>query len=139
MTHQRELHFTATASGMPHETAKQLAAVIRSLSGKRLVLSLREFKAKRSTRENRYYWGVAVPAVKRMFEAEGDTVSEDDIHEYLVKEVGGFKTRSKLTGQWIRTSSTKLTTEEWEQWMEKIRHWAAVLGVQIPMPNEPPP
>lgn len=82
----------------------------------------------RSNQQNRYMWGVVY---KLISETTGHT--EDEIHDsmramFLMDNLGKFP---------IMRSSTSLTTAEMEEYLEKIRQWAAQeLSCIIPLPNE---
>ena len=82
----------------------------------------------RSNQQNRYMWGVVYKIIS---ETTGHT--EDEIHDsmramFLMDNLGKFP---------IMRSSTSLTTAEMEEYLEKIRQWAAQeLSCIIPLPNE---
>lgn len=113
------------------------------LEGKLVEVVVRLVRKQRSSPQNRYYFGVVVPAVKQMFEDAGNEVTTDDIHYFLKAEIGRFISTKFLKQRdgtpkliTVVNTSTKLTTEEWELWMLKIRKWAAEFGTQILEPNE---
>ena len=82
----------------------------------------------RSNQQNRDMWGVVYKIIS---ETTGHT--EDEIHDsmramFLMDNLGKFP---------IMRSSTSLTTAEMEEYLEKIRQWAAQeLSCIIPLPNE---
>ena len=104
-----------------------------------IAVTLEPVKNSRSNRQNRYYWGVVVCAVRNLFNQHGDMASEEFVHRYLKAEIGGMKRKITLpngaTAYDIDTS-TRLTTAQWEDWMQAIRAWAAEYGCFIPLPNE---
>lgn len=91
-------------------------------------------KALRSIPLNKYYWGVVV---KHLSDHTGYTGEE--MHEYLKMEflpkemtIGGI---TKVYGG----STASLTNQEFIQFFESVRLWAAeTLDVIIPLPNEVP-
>ena len=99
--------------------------------GRRVEVSVKRHVKKRSLKQDRYYFGVVVAMI-------GEAIGEDDplaIHEVLKHEcnyylAGDFEVRVPL-------STKKLTTAEFEDYLERVRRWAAIfLSLYIPMPNE---
>ncbi|HCJ67017.1 MAG TPA: hypothetical protein DHV62_06760 [Elusimicrobia bacterium] len=85
-------------------------------------------KKQRSNEENRYYWGVVI---KILSEHIGYT--DEEIHEAL--KLKFLKDESREIP--ILRSTASLTTVEFEEYLEKIRMWAAQeLNCIIPEPNE---
>lgn len=87
----------------------------------------------RSNGQNRYYWGV----VLSMVASETGHTSEE-CHEYF-KQI--MLPRQHMTigevEQEVPKSSTELTTIEFEQYLERVRAFAAQeLRMTIPLPNE---
>ena len=101
---------------------------LRSLEGKDVEVIVRKWKKGRSNNQNRYMWGVCYKIVS---EETGHT--EDEIHDslramFLMDKSGKFP---------IVRSSTSLTTVEFEDYLEKVRIFAAEkLNCIIPLPNE---
>lgn len=94
---------------------------------------------KRSLNQNSYYFGVVVPAVQDMLIEYGNDVDTEETHSFLKEHVG--KLVSAVTDKRGRRmaivkSSTALSSKEWEEYMERIKRWAAQEGVYIPDPNE---
>ena len=57
---------------------------LRELEGKRVEVTLREWKNTRRNRANRYYWGVVIPSVFKAFAGMGiKLVNHDQAHEAL--------------------------------------------------------
>lgn len=119
-----------------------IANAIKTLDGENIQIIIKKVGKRRSDNQNKYYWGVVIPAVKAMFEDSGTTLSPEDVHCFLKEHVGGM-VKIILTPDNKRISivetSTKLTTAEWENFMTKIRAWAAAFGCDIPEPNQEPP
>jgi len=99
-----------------------------SLEGKDVTVVVKKWKKGRSNNQNRYMWGVCYKIVS---EETGHT--EDEIHDslramFLMDKSGKFP---------IVRSSTSLTTVEFEDYLEKVRIFAAEkLNCIIPLPNE---
>lgn len=93
---------------------------------------------RRSNPQNAYYWGCVIPLVKHGLKDLGHNWSEDDVHDVLK---GLFLKRKKElpNGEEVETviSTTKLTTEEFNEYLEQIAQWSAeYLSVTIPPPGE---
>jgi hypothetical protein len=131
-----------TDGRIPIEVSKAVSAALRRVeNGKRVVISLRKHVNRRSDKQNRAYWGIIVPRVLEMFTDAGNDTTKEEIHEYLKEHVGGPMFARVLIDpdgkrRPVVRSSTTLTTVEWEDFMEKIRAWAAERGLILPMPNE---
>ena len=124
---------------LPPAVAKQIAAAIRSLEGKRVVVTIREQKRKRSNNQNSYYFGVVVAAVNQLFREHGNMVDAHDTHEFLKLRVGKLSQIFVTPdGEVIKSlgSTTKLSTMEFEAYLDRIRAWASEFGLIIPLPNE---
>lgn len=121
--------------------AIQIGSAIGLMNDCRLLVTLKQVKRKRSNRQNRYYWGLVVPLIRQMFEDGGNVVDEDEIHGFLKEHVGKLTkviidpsgTRRKVV-----RSSTETDTAEFEDYLTKVRAWAAEMGCSIPEPNELP-
>lgn len=100
------------------------------LEGKKIQVSVRKYKTSRSLKQNAYYWGVIVPIIS-------DWVGEDDresIHEALKEKFLKVRTNKGLK---IVQSSAKLTTTEFEIYLDKVKRWASMeCNLVIPDPNE---
>lgn len=128
-----------TCGRLPAAVSEKIAAVIRRMDGKRLVISVREQKRRRSLNQNAYYWGVVVELVTQMFVEAGNSISRDDVHDFLKQHVGKLEREIHTPdGEVVTTlgSTAALTTQEFEVYLEKIRAWAAEFGLVIPLPGE---
>ena len=106
--------------------------------GKPVVISIKRGK-KRSHNQNAFYWGIVIPAIKRLFEQNGDAVSPEKVHQFLKEHVAGMVDIIVLPDgrkKAIVSTSTDLSTAEWEEYILKIRAWAGQWGVDFPEPNE---
>lgn len=134
-----ELPFTPKDGKIPTAVLHRLLHAVGKASGKRLVLVLKEQKRRRSLNQNSFYWGVVVPAVTGMFREHGNYYDDNDVHEFLKLRVGKLAQNMLMPdGKVVKSlgSTTKLTTQEFEVYVEKIRAWAAGYGLAIPLPNE---
>jgi len=93
---------------------------------------------KRSSPQNRYYWGAMLPIVKEGLKELGIDMSKEQTHEMLKYK---FIKREFITSDGdilqIIGSTTELSTKEFNEYIESIQIWSAeYLNVNIPDPNE---
>jgi hypothetical protein len=136
-----ELSCQVVNGRLPRQVSEAVGAAIRRCEGKRIVVSLREQKRTRSNPQNRFYWGVVIPAVLDMFVEAGNDTNPEEVHSFLKEQVGGSVcVKVLLTPDGKRRpvlrSSADLSTQEFEDYLERIRVWAAEIGTIIPLPNE---
>ena len=91
----------------------------------------REVRQTRSTRQNRYYWGIVI---KTLVESLHSGMDEEQIHTAL--KIGCFGA-VEVFGCMVPAKSTKaLNTAEMEQYLKWIREWASARNIYIAAPNE---
>lgn len=137
----RALEFEGIVSNghLPPPIRSNIMSAIQRMEGKNVAIRISEPSRQRSTRQNRFYWGVIVPMVTQMFVDAGNNVNRDEVHEYLKQYIGKLTIVMETPDGFKRTvtrSSKELDTAEAEEYFEKIRAWAAGFGMQIPLPNE---
>jgi hypothetical protein len=113
---------------------------LRGLAGKRVrVVVSRETKG-RTLPQNSWLWGAIYPAIA---DWSGHTV--DEIHA-VMKDMHGLKTlvtmapagEGRFPGQrqtLVPRSTATYTTEEFSTYVERVRAWAAMQGLNIPDPG----
>lgn len=107
--------------------------------GKTVKLTITAKGKKRSNPQNRYYHGVVVPLIKDALIDLGHDVDEDDTHYFLKGKFNSVEIENKsgITEE-MPGSTAKLSTFEFEAYLDRIRMWAAqFLNIYIPLPNEP--
>jgi hypothetical protein len=125
---------------LPDRDARRIGEAIRRLDGKRVVVTVKEAKRKRSTSANAYLWGVVYPPIVAEFRRHGNLVDSEDIHLFCKQHVG--KLRQVLVtpdGEVLNaTGSTRhLSTSEFGKYVDAVIAWSAeVLGIAIPLPDE---
>lgn len=134
-----EIPFKPEHGKPPTAVLHRLLDAVSLAGDKRLVLTLKEQKRRRSLNQNAYYWGVVVHAVTQMFREHGNYVDPEETHEFLKLRVGKLA-RVIVTpdGEVVKSlgSTAKLSKMEFEVYLEQIRAWAAQWGCIIPLPNE---
>jgi len=111
----------------------KVAAFFRRLEGKNAQMTLRKEGKPRSLNQNRYYHGVLVSMIS-------DETGHDpeELHEILKAKFLPHQF-VPFGGEMVEVvaSTTRLTTDEFGQYMERIRAFAATeLNLNIPSPNE---
>jgi hypothetical protein len=98
------------------------------LEGKEVDIVVRKHKKNRSNNQNAYYFGVVIKIL-----SEDLGYSDDEMHSALKMMFLQDNLRKIPT---LR-STASLSTTEFEEYLEKIRQWAAQeLSCVIPLPNE---
>ena len=101
---------------------------LQDLEGKYVEVVVRKERSERSNNQNKYYHGVVVKMLSDFTGYDRDEVHEILKHEFLKKvNTGGF--------EYVK-STAKLSTVEFEEYLDKIKTWASMLGCVIPDPNE---
>jgi len=99
-----------------------------NLKGKRVDITIKPYRKKKSRPQRDYYFGVVVELLASF---TGHT--KDEMHTALKATFLAYQEN----GVTFIRSTEDLTTDEAEAYHEQIRNWAAeVLDVYIPLPNE---
>ena len=105
--------------------------------GWEMELTLSRRRATRSPQANAYYWGVVLHALS---EYTGYTV--DELHDickakFLPKKLAISKSNGEIVDEYVLGGSTRsLNTNDFYEYVERVRQWAAELDCYIPDPNE---
>jgi hypothetical protein len=109
---------------------------------KEIQISIKKANKRRSAKQNRWYWGVAIKTIQEeLLRIEGEPYEKEDIHHYILSEVVKTKFRTKeVMGKLITYSETKstssMTTKEFETFKFQLQVHFANRGIDIPEPNE---
>lgn len=105
--------------------------------GWEMELSLTRLRATRSVQANAYYWGVVLKAL-----AEHTGYTADEMHDvckakFLSKHLALQNGNGEIVGEFVLGGSTrKLKTNEFYDYVEAIRQWAAAnLDCDTPDPD----
>lgn len=110
----------------------QLIQAFKKLSGKRAEITVRPETKSRTNEQNRYLWGVVYKYISEEIGYEPEQVHELMKFKFLKIEI-----LVKGNPETVIRSTTELSTEEFNQYVERIVRWAAeFLGLVIPDPNE---
>lgn len=118
----------------PHGEA--IRETMKAFEGKEVEITIKKHEKKRSRAQNSYYWAAVIESVMGLFAANGDDVTEEYAHEYLMINVGHHYTIKNILGkkEVVRTSSKDLYTQQWVDYVEKIKAWAAKFDWIVPDP-----
>jgi hypothetical protein len=111
------------------------AALGRFRDGPVMVTVERKY-ATRSSLQNRWYWGQVVGLV-----AEHTGFTPDEMHEiykakFIPKDVAIADGNGEVVMELvIGGSTTRMDTVQFSEFCERIREWAATIGVVIPDPG----
>ena len=100
-------------------------------------ISIEAFKPKRSDQQNAFLWGVVYPSI---LEGGGEALrgwTTTDLHEYFLIEAFGSEVIEgfgRKRHKPLRRSS-KLTKQEFSDYLAIIEAKCAELGIHIPEPN----
>jgi azurin len=126
-----DLRFSAriTADGkLELDDKLRFRAAVTSLSGQRVEVELH--RRKRSGAQNRFYHAVVVRTL-----ADYTGYTTDEMHEALKAKF--LAEDDMVLGLTRITSTTKLSTAQMTDYIERVRLWAhCELGCYIPAPNE---
>lgn len=92
---------------------------------------------KRSSPQNRYYWGVIVPLVKSALNDLGNDINTDDTHEFLKSKFNPKNVIFQDTGETFEygASTTEMDIEDFMIYIDKIQRFCAeYLNLEIPDP-----
>jgi len=114
-------------------------------SGETVTISIEKFKRRRSSYQNRWYFGVAVEYIYQYLNETGNQISKDDTHG-LIKVAIAKRYPQLMLGEIVIESSgevlkrikstTELTTTDFMAYKEAIQEWAVnTFGLDIPDPN----
>lgn len=134
-----ELLAYTTEHGIFHIQNKQrLQEWAKMNPGKQLMVRIDKRGSRRSSPQNRYYWGVVVAEVKLGFLNIGYEMTADETHFFLKEKFNPITVENK-DGVSIDVpgSTTQMTKSQFSEYIEKIARFAAeFLGVTIPAANE---
>lgn len=108
---------------------------IRDLDpSKAWAVDIKPYRRKRTSDQNRYYWGVVLKII-----ADETGHEAQDLHEYFLGMIYGWQEYTVLGELRKRPArrSSDMKTDEMSAYWEAIRAWAAQnLGIYIPEPGE---
>lgn len=108
---------------------------LRSLAGRRVSVTVKVDRNKRSAEQNAWLWGVALPTLAKSFGY--DKHEHEQLHYQLLAECFGTKYDQRFGRDVPNITSSQLNTAEFSDYMEWLVRWAAMEhGCIVPLPNE---
>ena len=115
--------------------AMQRRRYLRSLAGKRVGVVVRERRSQRSTNQNAWLWGIALPLLAE--ELGYDEHEHETLHYALLGECFGHVYDPRSGQTVLAKTSSQLNTKEFADYMEWLVRWAATEhNCRIPLPGE---
>lgn len=122
--------------------ARAIYGQLRPYIGKTIIINIREYESKRSDKQNRWYWGVAIPIIKQFRrDTEGEEYTNDEIHYYnlthvagrkpVIKEIFGFET-IVMEGK----STSEMSTKDFMDFKESLQKHFGEMDCNIPDPKD---
>jgi hypothetical protein len=119
---------------------KQIKDVLSHFEGKVISIYIQRKKKRRTTPQNRYYWGVIIPMWQELLLTEwGEHYSKEATHEFLKMNFNFDEQINEDTGEVLRKpkSTTENSTTDMEMYHEICRRKAfEYFNAVIPLPNE---
>lgn len=107
--------------------------------GQRLEVELRDEAAIRSSRQNRYYWGVCIPFIQECWQRDSGAalpLPKDAVHDALVRALAETEEQMTPLGPGRRSSSS-MTVAEFTRLIDAVREYALTkYESHIPTPEE---
>jgi hypothetical protein len=115
------------------ETKHRAIAKIGALQGG-WKIELKKTSGRRSTQANRYYFGVCVVAFQNYLAEQGQSLSPEQIHEFLKSIHLPVDVVNPATGEvmTIGGESRKLSVEDFSAYVLRVESWLAELGIVLP-------
>jgi hypothetical protein len=119
-----------TPTGLKVDDRTALANYARTLGDGMLELVVRKHKAQRTSKANRYYWGVVIHLL-----SEHTGYEPDEMHEALAFKFLRIED-CPITGTPRRKRTPKTNTSEFAEYVDQCVRFASGLGVVIPDPSQ---
>ena len=113
---------------------------IATFEGKQIVIKIEKFKKKRSTQQNRFYYGVIIPIVQNCLKEAGHVMTNESTHDLIkLKFLKETLFVNETTGEIIERikSTTELSTSQFMDLLAEINNFTfEYFGVILPSPND---
>jgi hypothetical protein len=113
---------------------------IQTFEGKQVVIKIEKSKKKRSTQQNRFYYGVIIPIVQNCLKDAGHIMTNESTHDLIkLKFLKEALFVNEDTGEVIERikSTTELSTSQFMDLLAEINNFTfEYFGVSLPSPNE---
>jgi hypothetical protein len=111
----------------------------RQYPGKKVVIKFERKGSKRSSPQNRYYWGIVIKEITlRLRELGHQWITDEDVHD-MMKLKFNYEQIVSEQGEVLELpkSTSTLTKTQFAEYVDNIRMWASgFLSISIPDPNQ---
>lgn len=111
----------------------------RQYPGKNITIKFERKGSKRSSPQNRYYWGIVIREITiRLRDLGHQWLTDEDVHD-MMKLKFNYEQIVSEQGEVLELpkSTATLTKTQFAEYVENIRMWAAgFLSLKIPDPNQ---
>lgn len=96
-----------------------------------------QHRPRRSDAQNRYYHPCFVKLLADYLREQGEQITDDYAHEILKHKFLRRCVVDKNTGEeiWFTGSTRKLTTVEFNEYLERCAQWLSEMGLVVPEPS----
>jgi hypothetical protein len=113
---------------------------IQTFEGRQIIIKIEKFKKKRSTQQNRFYYGVIIPIVQNCLKEAGHVMTNESTHDLIkLKFLKETLFVNETTGEVIERikSTTELSTSQFMDLLAEINNFTfEYFGVSLPSPND---
>jgi hypothetical protein len=113
---------------------------IATFENKQVVIKIEKFKKKRSTQQNRFYYGIVIPIVQNCLKEAGHVMTNESTHDLIkLKFLKETLFVNETTGEVIERikSTTELSTSQFMDLLAEINNFTfEYFGVNLPSPND---
>jgi hypothetical protein len=113
---------------------------IQTFEGKQIVIKIEKAKKKRSTQQNRFYYGVIIPIVQNCLKDAGHIMTNESTHDLIkLKFLKEALFVNEETGEVIERikSTTELSTSQFMDLLAEINNFTfEYFGVTLPSPTD---
>jgi len=113
---------------------------IATFEGKQIVIKIEKAKKKRSTQQNRFYYGIILPIVQNCLKEAGHVMTNESTHDLIkLKFLKETLFVNEDTGEVIERikSTTELSTSQFMDLLAEINNFTfEYFGVSLPSPND---
>lgn len=113
---------------------------IATFEGKQIVIKIEKAKKKRSTQQNRFYYGVIIPIVQNCLKDAGHIMTSESTHDLIkLKFLKEALFVNEETGEVIERikSTTELSTSQFMDLLAEINNFTfEYFGVSLPSPTD---
>ena len=127
-------------TGTPVEQVlKAVEVMYRNLPSKPFAVTVEVWKKPRTNQQNAFLFGVCYPAI---LEGGGELLggwTREDLHEHFLGEFGGVETLEGfgITRTRPLLKSSRMTKEQFSEYLDWLGAKCADMGIVIPEPYEP--